>query len=264
LLRDKDASFRLPILNGKNYLIWAESWEMYFDEMELWEVVKIPHGQELNPAQVKKNRRAYLMILTSVNSSIQPFVKYGSEKSASKAWKILKDKYQGTSAAHVDLLEAKLDGLKYNIDKGICELFSEGQSIMNELHALGEMIRETKVVLKIIKALPESFATEKAIIKTIENISMARAEELLIQAEADLKKTHEGETAMAAHVTKNFKPRLRCWECGKRGHKRPQCPKLKSGDRDDEQGRARGGTEMAGVAVAQSAPRAREVYEVPF
>jgi hypothetical protein len=147
-------AYRLPILNGKNYLIWAESWELFFVEEELWEVVNIPFGQNLTPAQVKKNNRAYLKILTSVAPPIQPFVKFGSEKSASKAWRLLKDKYQGSTAVHASVLEAKLESLRYDEKKGISDLFAEGQSIMSDLHAIGEMVKESKVVLRVLKALP--------------------------------------------------------------------------------------------------------------
>ncbi len=37
-LAEKKYGFRLPMLNGNNYRVWAESWEIYLELEELWEI----------------------------------------------------------------------------------------------------------------------------------------------------------------------------------------------------------------------------------
>lgn len=263
--KERSESYRLPILNGKNYLIWAESWEIYFEEMGLWSVVDIPTGQALTPADAKKSKQVYLMILTHVSPDIQPFVKYGSDRNACKAWKLLKEKYQGSTAVQAHVLETRLEGLKYDHIKGITALFAEGLTIMTELHAMGEMVKESRVVLSILKALPDSFKMEKAIIKSNPDITMQKAESQLLLAENEMKMMKDGgETALVAQQRKKyFKPK--CWHCKKIGHKKPRCPDL---DKEfDENGNEIGVSGKGNVAQALSAgvfPQARSVMEVAF
>jgi hypothetical protein len=264
--KEKDTTLRLPLLNGKNYLIWAETFELYFMEVDLWEVITIPYGTNLSPTQMRKNTRAYLLILTNVHESIQPFVKHGAQKNASRAWKILKDKYQGSSAVHANVLEARLEGLKYDKEKGISGLFSEGQKILNDLEAIGEPIREAKVVLTLLKALPDTFDIEKRIIKNDSNISMALAEEKLLIAEMDLKKKFEGETAL---VAVNKRPKgPKCWNCRKYGHKRHECKEPPKDDNvREEKVREQPAYARGNWAAAPSAivvPRTRAIEEIPF
>jgi hypothetical protein len=221
--KERGETYKLPILDGKNYLIWSESWEMYLDEVKLWSVVDIPIDQPLAPAELTKSKKAYLMILTHVAPSIQPFVKYGSDRSAAKAWKLLKEKYQGTHAVQAHVLESKLDALKYDHSKGIAELFSEGVKILTELHAMGEMMKESRVVLSILKGLPDTFNVVKQIIKSNPEITMQSAENQLLLAENELKSKLGGETAFVAVQKKRyFKPK--CWHCKKVGHRKIKCP----------------------------------------
>lgn len=262
--RERDPQYRLPILNGRNYLYWAEAWEIYLEDKELWEVVMLnPPERVLTPAEQKKNRRAYLLILTNVEPQIQSCIMKGN-KSAADAWNTLKERFQGASAMHVHLLNTQLDGLKYEFEKGVSALFSEGRIIFHELQAMGETVKESKIVLSLMKSLPMEFDMVKTMIKANPDITMQGAEHhlLLVEAEVKEKRKSEGETALtAATAVKKAgvkKPAVKCWHCKQRGHKKPNCPNKDKVYDDD-------GNEIARASLARTTgTKLPYVETIPF
>ncbi len=106
------------------------------------------------------------------------------------------------------MLEAESESLKYDEKKGIFDLFAEGQSIMSDLHAVGEMVKESKGFLTLLKALPSVLL--EAIIKSSGEITTAKVEQQLILSKVDIndKAWWRDYPGTVAHA--GFKPRYEC------------------------------------------------------
>ena len=106
----------------------------------------------------KNNSKAINALLNGISDTI--FTKVAHCKSAKEIWDKLQNIYEGDSkvkAANLQAYRGQFEQLKMKEDEDIASYFLRVDETMNVIIGLGEEIKESVIVQKVLRSLPMRF-----------------------------------------------------------------------------------------------------------
>lgn len=210
-------------LNGVNYDDWSFRVKNALMYKRLWKCV--------NSTEVKdqeSDEQALSLIALSCNNIVKDTIL--ECKTASEAWKKLAEKYVRSSPAAKVALYCRLTSLRCETVSGTKELLEEFSVVVRKLRELKVTMDDDMFTIILLRALPpcyEQFRVAVLTRDTLPELSEVQSkveEEYLRQLNGQDRSLDDSEKAMAVRSGQRS-----CFECGKYGHFKRDCP-LRRGD----------------------------------
>ena len=168
------------VFDGDNYQMWAVHMETYLEALDLWETVEEdyeiqslpenPTMTQIKSQKEKKMKRSKAKACLFAVVSPMVFTRIMSLKSAKEIWDYLKAEYEGDERIRgmqvLNLIrEFELQRMKES--ESVKEYSDKLLSIANKVRLLGSVLKDSRIVEKLLVTVPERF---EATITTLENI----------------------------------------------------------------------------------------------
>jgi hypothetical protein len=179
-----------PLFDGQNYAFWSTRMKLFLQSqgLEVWLVTK--HGYTPNlyeeeptdPAERKAfvcNSKAMCAILGGLTG--EDFVKVMHCTTAKAMWDKLRNIYEGdvkVRKAKLQTHRSKFEQLKMKDDEDIAGYLLRVDDVVNTMIGLGEEIKESNVVEKILRSLPSRFDSKVSAIEEMKDFDKLSKDEL--------------------------------------------------------------------------------------
>ena len=143
-----------------------------------------------------------------------------------KALSILREHYCGKSKPRILTLYTELTSLRLLSGESVTDYMLRAESTVTSLKSAGEVISDSLLIAMILKGLPASFSAFATVINQKDD------DQRFIDFKTSLRSFEESENCRAAHTTENENvlkvmskesKGIKCFSCGKMGHKSSQC-----------------------------------------
>lgn len=231
-------------LNGVNYQTWKFKLKLLLTKEGLWDVVEdgVPALPAMTADWKMKDGKAKAVIGLLVEDSELITIKNLSF--AKHYWDALKEVHEKPNLTNKVSLYRKLWKCHQESDSVECHL-NNILSIVDELKALGEQIKDSMVVGLMLSSLSENFNPLVSALETKpENeLTINFVKEKLVQADSRFGNNKESGDYQVLKSSKKFAKGkfVKCYNCGRKGHTKPSCPHLKHvqiADCEDEENQA--------------------------
>jgi hypothetical protein len=157
----------IPQFNGQKYAFWSIRMKTYIQAhgFEIWQSIvdgyTTPTVPPTNDKAVKlgqNNSKAKNALLNGLSETI--FTKVAHCKSAKEIWDKLQNIYEGDSkvkATKLQTYRGQFEQLKMKEYENIAAYFLQVDEIVNAIIGLGEEIKESVIVQKVLRSLPMRF-----------------------------------------------------------------------------------------------------------
>jgi hypothetical protein len=150
-------------------------------------------------------------------------------KTAKDAWTALAQLFKARTNARKLQLRKELSDLKMAPTETLAKYFARAKALHKDLNLAGHKVEEMDVVFSILAGLPPPYKTITDILVTsgtTEDLTFSNTFSKLVVKEVDVVKDEDEATAMVArqHRVDNRE----CYHCGKKGHIKKYCKKLKA------------------------------------
>jgi gag-polypeptide of LTR copia-type/GAG-pre-integrase domain/Domain of unknown function (DUF4219) len=245
-------SVKIEPLHDGNYATWAVRMRALLEHKDLWDVVNVgppvvPEGADAMQraaaaAYQRQDRQARSLIALNVSDALLTIV--AANTTAKLLWDAFEALYKATSTARRQQLRRSLASLKKKTDETLTAYFNRARGIRDDLLAIGHGVDEDTVVGAILSGLPESYDTTVEIVEaSAATLNMNDVFAKLLQTEQRQERKGQESAAPGStnalvargggryKATPGKKPKnsreIECWHCGKKGHRRSECRKLK-------------------------------------
>ncbi|XP_059066273.1 uncharacterized protein LOC131857603 [Cryptomeria japonica] len=179
---------RNPIFNGTNYAFWSIKMKAYLNALgyDVWQSMVDGYTPPSTPLtdiagkrKSENNAKVEHALLCSLADS--EFTKVMHCKSAKEIWNKLKGIYEGDKKvreAKVQSLRMKYESLKMKEDEDIAAYFLRVDEIVNAITALGEEVKDTLVVQKLLRTLTMKFDPKVSAIEEMKDLKTLTKDEL--------------------------------------------------------------------------------------
>lgn len=247
------SKFVVEKLNGVNYAAWKFKVKMLLSHKGLWEVVD---GTASNAALDKK---ALSVIGLSVSDS--QIVHIMDCDTGKTAWDKLSSLYENKGVANrMHLMEELMTAKMEPGDKSHVHI-EKMRGLVGRLGTIGTPISDEQYKMALLRSLPSSYESLVVTLENlIDNLTVEDIHARIIREESRKSKSST-DVDMDSSVEGLFQAKdIRCHHCGKKGHKKFQCWKLKAErrrknerrNRDGGNGRTKGSGSHAFMANARS------------
>lgn len=228
----------------------VDKWPMYKFQIrvimkanELWEIVsgespmpkkKDGDNQGVFDEKLKnwrlKDSKAQKHIVTSLGQ--EPMLHVMNCETANEMWKKLETVYEQKSQTSVHMLLEKYYGFTKDPEDNMAVHVSKIRNLVRQLKDSGEVISDKMVIARVLSTLPSELSyfqsaweSTAATDQTIENLtSRLSTEELRLES----KFANESADALVAKKYGASGRLVKCFNCGKRGHIKRNCPETDS------------------------------------
>jgi hypothetical protein len=157
----------IPHFDGQKYVIWRIRMKTYIQAQgfEIWQSIvdgyTVPTVPPTNEKAVKlsqNNSKATNALMNGLGEMV--FTKVAHCKSAKDIWDKLQNIYEGDSkfkASKLQTYKGQFEQLKMKEDKNIASYFLRVDETVNAIIGLGEEIKESVIVQKVLRSLPMRF-----------------------------------------------------------------------------------------------------------
>jgi hypothetical protein len=157
----------IPQFNGKRYEFWSIRMKTYIQAhgFEIWQSIvdgyTVPTIFPTNENVVtlsQNNSKAKNALLNGLSETI--FTKVTHCKSAKEIWDKLQNIYEGdlkVKASKIQTYRGQFEQLKMKEDENIAAYILQVNETVNVIIGLGEEIKESVIVQKLLRSLPMSF-----------------------------------------------------------------------------------------------------------
>jgi gag-polypeptide of LTR copia-type/Domain of unknown function (DUF4219) len=230
-------SGKIEPLSTGNYATWAVRMRALLSLKDLWDVVANGLPDNASAADRKRDHRARDYI--ALNLADHHLTRVKDDMTAKVLWDAFKGTYQAESTARRMQLRHELTSLRKRADESISAYFTRACGLRDSLADIGHPTEDDTVLHALLGGLPDAFdMIVRIIVSSNEerDLELDRVHAKLLAEEQRLESkagdTSNGARAMMVKPSgrkasgKSAK-QLECWHCGKTGHRRADCLKLK-------------------------------------
>ncbi|KAL6658537.1 hypothetical protein ACP70R_004123 [Stipagrostis hirtigluma subsp. patula] len=200
----------LPMLTKDNYHVWSVVMEVSLEALGLWGAVE---GDEV---ERREDRLALAAILRAVPMELKAGL--GKKETAKEAWQALKTMRVGNDrvkAANVERLLKEFENVAFRDGESVDEFVLRISGLVGSLRELGEEMKDSRVVRKILRVLPKRLKQVAVSIQMLLDLDAMSVEELLGRLRvAEEQDDVEGESAGPARLLLTEEQ----WEARRRQH----------------------------------------------
>jgi hypothetical protein len=179
---------RAPLFDGSNYALWSIRMKHYLMALgfDIWSAVKNGYTTPTTPPidttgkrLSDNNSKAIGAILNGLEDSV--FVKVMHCTSTKEMWDKLQKIYEGDDKVKKEKLQThrgQFETLKMNEEESIATYFLHVDDIVNTIRGLGEEVKETIIVQKVLRSLPSRFNPKISSIEEIHDLDNLTMDEL--------------------------------------------------------------------------------------
>ncbi|KAI0559809.1 gag-polypeptide of LTR copia-type [Gracilaria domingensis] len=221
---------KLPVLNSSNYFMWSKKIQLVLKSKGLWSIVS---GVEQAPditddvAHKRFSRRrdtALSTILLLVDEScVAPVLEMDEPH---EVWATLRDQYQSVSQASRDSLLDTYQAMKMKTEETVLQFRARLSELESHLGCVGYAVSDSEKLRALLRGLKPEYDVTAEVIRGMDK-SLPDGIALLIAKEASLSISQESrETSVKALNAKHGSRKrkgLKCYHCGRLGHKKVDC-----------------------------------------
>lgn len=229
--------------DGNDFSAWKFRFEALLDEKDLLEHMKKPADEELLKKEdwLKNDKKAKSFIIKCVANSHIDYLR--DKQFAYQMWEALQEAFERKSSVSRLFMLRKLLNTSYDESEPFNKYFMKFEQAVRDLKNAGRELVEADVVDFLLISLPSSYDNVVSALENLEEskLTLETVKARLLEEEMKRKfktnRSSHGEEEpenSAFGVNKGghrkfMKPRkIRCYGCNEYGHKKPDCPKLKS------------------------------------
>ncbi|XP_022562478.1 uncharacterized protein LOC111208054 [Brassica napus] len=142
---------KCPMLNSTNYTVWAIRMKNMLKVHKVWSIIETATEED------DKNDMAIALLFQAIPETL--VLQVGELDTAKKVWDAIKNRHVGAERvkeARLRTLMAEFDRLKMKDTEKIDDFAGKLSEISSKSFALGEEIKESKIVKKFLKSLPRN------------------------------------------------------------------------------------------------------------
>ncbi|XP_019427166.1 PREDICTED: uncharacterized protein LOC109335487 [Lupinus angustifolius] len=209
----------LPILDGKNWSRWNIQMKAIMRFQELEEVVEegYPEIDEASTKQqritYKENRKRDCKAMCLIHQCVDEahFEKIAAARSSHEAWQILQKSNKGAEQlkkVRLQTMRRQYELMEMEMSERIAQFFNRIISLMKQMKACGEVIKDQTIIEKVLRTLTPSFDHIVVAIEESKNLEELKIEELQGSLEAHEQRLIERSTekstsqALQAQITR--------------------------------------------------------------
>ncbi|XP_031253080.1 uncharacterized protein LOC116111015 [Pistacia vera] len=194
----------IPIFNGEKYEFWSIKMRTLFTSQELWDVFE--HGitdEVLSDEEKKLNTPKPCSLF---NKRYMSHSRIAVVETTTKAWKILKNEYQGSAKVITVKLQTycrDFENLLMQNNESVQDYLSRVSTLVNKMKSYGEKITNEIIVAKILRSLTPNFEHVVAAIEESHDLSYFSFDELMSSLHAHeerLNRSHDKNEEKAFQV----------------------------------------------------------------
>lgn len=244
---DMEDKYRVPLFDGSGFSNWKFRMEVYLEEEDLLQCTRneIEDYEELiivdtDSQEIKKQKeqrmRSFLrswrkcksILIQRIHDSQLEIVK--DLKTAKQIWDSLLKIYERKSISSRLMIRKKLILMKFREGDDLQQHFLEFEKTVRDLKSTGAKVDEDDAVCQLLITLPKSFNSVVTALETldVEKLTMVFVKSRLLDFQTKVNmcegKSFESFEKSSTFVAKSKKYKIRCYNCGKEGHKKSNCP----------------------------------------
>ncbi|KAK3876711.1 hypothetical protein Pcinc_018523 [Petrolisthes cinctipes] len=215
------------------------------EKYELWEVKFMGHLrlQKLHEVLTattpdpENNARVYAELVQLLDDTSLSLVIREAKDDGKKAIKILREYYMETSKPRILSLYTELTSLKMEGNESVTDYLIKAEKAATSLKSANEVIIDSLLVAMVLKGLPPSYKTFATVVTQREKewtfmefkVQLRSYEETEKACKPHKKSENNDHTVMKAN-SRESTSNLKCFVCGRPGHKSFQCYEKKKKD----------------------------------
>ena len=235
-------TFRIPILDGKNYALWKKQMRLVLRSKKLDKCLSPPStvtktdgsGQIIVPTYTEDEDRDCLAFINGYMATDQQ-LKVVSCETAWETWERLQAIYENRNPANVGKIFEQYYAYRKDSTDDMSSHISKVEALALQLQQVGEQQSEISIMAKLLYSLPDEFNSLKAAWESVHSSEQTRrnlvARLLAHEAGQVSKDGSAKEVALTAHRAaggktldkSDKKKRVKCFTCGKLGHYAREC-----------------------------------------
>lgn len=253
----KGGSFGLsyPMLDRSNYTSWSLKMRVVMQAQGVW--VAVEHIDPKAAVEDKLDKIALAMIYQGIPEDM--LLSIAEKKTAMAAWDAIKTLYQGAEQvkkARVQTLKTEFEALNMKESDKLDDFYMKLNGLVTNIRALGEEVKESHVVKKLLRAVPARYLQITSTIEQFGNLDTMSVEKgndnklmlteeewrrrenskgkLLLTREEWLQRSNKTGEGQSSGVRVRDKSRVRCVNCSAYGHFAYECKKPKNRNREQK------------------------------
>ena len=210
--------------NADMYELWETRFHAYLRMQKLLDVLQGGSGEEF----VTRTALVYSELVQCLDDKSLSLIMRDAKDDGCAAMKLLQEYYIGASKPRIISLYTELTSLKMREDEGVTDYIIRAEKAATYLKNAGETISDSLLVAMLLKGLPDSFKSFSTVItQQTGDISFMKFKVALSGYE-ESEKSRDMTPSSDNVLNINNKSNIICFHCGKSGHKKFQCDKLKN------------------------------------
>lgn len=167
-----------PVLTKSNYTAWALKMRVIMQAHGVWEAIEPTDPK--STIEDRTDKIALAMIYQGIPEEM--LLALAEKKKAKDAWEAIKTLCQGADrvkAAKAQTLKLEFETLNMKDDENLDDFCMKLNGLVTNIRALGEDIKETYVVKKLLRAVPSRFLQIASTLEQFGNIEKMTVEEIV-------------------------------------------------------------------------------------
>ncbi|XP_074327215.1 uncharacterized protein LOC141665128 [Apium graveolens] len=173
-----------PMLTRMNYTVWAMKMKVLIQAHGVWEAIEQTDLKAQTDQKACAKERVDKVALAMIYRSIpeEMLLSLSDKKKAKDAWEALRIMSQGADrakAAKVQTLKAEFETLSMKETELLDDFCMKLNGLVTNIRALGEDVKETYVIKKLLRAVPQKFLQIASTMEQFRNFEIMKVEEVI-------------------------------------------------------------------------------------